>query len=138
MIKIEKARSLEQFKSVFDGEIPDHNPASYMEERMKDGTAFVAIVDDQAAGFLIYNVWWGNLPFIELIKVNPKVQRQGIGSALLEAAKDEIKTKGFDVLISSTELSNPLGLAFHAKQSFRELNDLDLPHGEEKFYRIEL
>lgn len=138
MIKITKATSIDDIKVIFEGEIPDYHPVNYIQSRINDGMVYIAKLEGNIAGFLIYNVIWGNAPMIELIKILPKYQRQGIGSKILEITKKDLKEKGFKKLLSSTEVVNPLGLSFHEKEKFVELNDLSMWHGEEKFYSIDL
>ena len=99
---------------------------------------FTAKKDGDAIGFLIYNIWWGNCPFIELIKIRENSQKQGIGKALLKEAATEIKNKNFKTLISSSEVINDVGKDFHTKCNFEKLNTLNLPHGEEQFFTIDL
>jgi L-amino acid N-acyltransferase YncA len=138
-MSISKSITVDDISQVYEGQIPDYHPTSYLQTRLHDNMAFVAKDNSKnAIGFLIYNIWWGNCPFIELIKIHKSYQRQGIGLALLEEAKREIKSKGFKKLISSTEIVNQLGLGFHDKAGFKKLNSLDLPHGEEQFYSIDL
>lgn len=98
--------------------------------------SYLATIDGQNAGFLNYVIWWGNTPFIELLKVKPAFQRRGVGTALLQAAIQDLKQRGFTQLISSTEVINPLGLSFHHRLNFIKLNSLSLLHGEEQFYKI--
>jgi GNAT superfamily N-acetyltransferase len=136
---VDKSITINDIKHVFEGEIPEYHPVSYFKSRINDGMGFIAKdSNNEPIGFLIYNIWWGNCPSIELIKVKEKHQRHGAGTELLEAAKKEIKSLGFSKLISSTEVINPLGLGFHDKIGFKKLNSLNLPHGEEQFYSINL
>ena len=131
--------TLLDISTVFEGEIPDWHPISYLDTRINEKRVFVARNHEgDAVGFLIYDIWWGNCPFIELIKIRETYQRRGVGMQLLSAVKSELKAKGFSKLISSTEVINPLGLNFHEKAGFQKLNSLDLPHGEEQFYTINL
>jgi len=138
-MKILKNITTKDIETVFEGQIPDYHPVSYIESRINDGMAFTARDEDGVAvGFLIYNIWWGNCPFIELIKVRKHSQRKGVGLELLKELKKELVEKGFEKLISSTEIINELGLGFHDKANFQKLNTLLLPHGEEQFYTMDL
>lgn len=137
-IQITKEVTTNDLKDVLGGQIPDYNPPEFINSRLQSKYVFLALVDGKAAGFLIYSIWWGNCPFIELIKVKKSFQRIGVGSKLLAEAKKEIKGKGFQTLISSTEVINNLGLSFHKKEGFEKLNTLHLPHGEEQFYSLKL
>lgn len=111
---------------------------SYIEARLRDERVFLAKNGDNPLGFLIYDIWWGNCPFIELIKVKADDQRSGIGKSLLNEAITEIKAQSFKNLISSSEVINDMGLNFHKSFGFRDLGILDLPHGKEKFFKINL
>lgn len=135
---ITKDITIDEMKNFFGGSFPKHHPEDYIKSRLESGYVFAIKQDDNIEAIFIYSIWWGNCPFIELIKVNEAYQRQGIGTKLLEAAKTEIHSKGFKQIISSTEVINDMGLAFHAKHEFEPLNSLDLPHGEEQFYRLRL
>tara|TARA_B100001750_G_C15471846_1_gene580242 strand:- start:768 stop:1184 length:417 start_codon:yes stop_codon:yes gene_type:complete len=137
-MRITKDVTLNDMRDFFGGEFPEYHPEEYIKSRLDSGYIFVAKDDEKVEAIFIYSIWWGNCPFIELIKVNETCQRQGIGTQLLDAAKAEIRSKGFKRLISSTEVINDMGLAFHEKHEFEPLNSLDLPHGEEKFYKLEL
>jgi len=134
-----KAISIEEVETAFGGEIPERHPHSYIESRLRDEMLFIVQSDDnKIIGCLIYDIWWGNTPFIEYVNVLEQHQRKGTGLALLNAAKQDLKSKGFDQAISSTELSNPLGLGFHDKAGFKKLESLNFPHGEEQFYIMDL
>lgn len=135
-MKITKDVTLEDMRSFFGGEFPEYHPEEYIKSRVDSDYIFVAKNNNKIEAILMYSIWWGNCPFIELIKVNEAFQRQGIGTKLLEAAKAEISAKGFKQLISSTEVVNDMGLEFHIKHEFEPLNSLDLPHGEEQFYKL--
>jgi len=137
-MEISKNITTNDIRQVFEGEIPVYHPEFYLKSRINDGMAFIARDKDDVCGFLIYNIWWGNCPFIELIKVRQPYQRQGVGTQLLNHAKQDLRLKGFKKLVSSTEMINPLGLEFHDKTMFNKLNTLDLPHGREQFYTLDL
>ncbi len=137
-IQISKNVTKSDLQDIFGGEIPDCHPHDYIQSRLNDDFAFIAKQDDKPIGFLIYTIWWGNCPFIELIKVKEEHQNKGTGTALLKAAAKEIKSKNFKTLISSSEIINELGQNFHTHCKFEKLNTLNLPHGEEQFYSIEL
>jgi len=139
-INIYKNITLNDIQTVFEGGIPDYHPTSYIESRMNDGMVFIAKNSNgDAIGFLIYNIWWGNCPFIELIKIREQYQRRGVGLKLLNNAKQELHAMGFTKLISSTEVINSLGLGFHDKANFKKLSaPLNLPHGEEQFYSVDI
>ncbi len=138
MPEITKKITIQDIEKVYGHPIPEEHPDYFITSRLNDGFAFVAKENGKVLGFLIYTIWWGNCPFIELIKVRAENQRVGIGKALLKTAAKDIYNKNFKTLISSTEVVNNIGREFHNTCKFKKLNSLMLPHGEEQFYKIEL
>lgn len=137
-IDISKDISVTDLESIYDGTIPPYHPSFYIQSRLRDGQMFVARAGNKAVGFLAYTVIWGNCPFIELLKVVPDFQRQGVGRALMDAAKAEIKGMGYKRLVSSSEGTNPNGQTFHERLGFVRLNTVLLPHGDEVFFGTNL
>ena len=137
-IKITKDALQKDIADIFGCDTSEYHPPSYLESRLRDNMVFLAKNGNQPIGFLIYSIWWGNCPFIELIKVKEEYQRKGVGISLLKAAGKEIKTQNLKTLISSSETINQLGQDFHRKWGFKDLNTLKLPHGQEQFFSIDL
>src|SRR5687767_9926511 len=108
-VTITKNITTENLEDIFEGPIPSHHPDYFFRSRINDGFVFLATYDGKPAGFLTYTIWWGNCPFIELLKVKPECQKHGIGRALLAAAAEDLKSKKFKTLISSSEAVNDAG-----------------------------
>lgn len=136
-ISISKATSKEEIDAVFKGDAPHYHPDEFWDTRMHEKRVFIAYNDNQPIGLLTYTIWWGNTPFLELVHIQDKHQRQGIGSALLNEMAQEVHAKKFKKIISSCEQDNNDSHGFHDALGFKKLNSLMLPHGEEKFYCIE-
>lgn len=134
-MQIVKATSKDQIDAVFEGDAPHYHPDEFWNTRMQEQRVFIAQVDEKAVGLLTYTIWWGNTPFLELIHIQDDFQRKGFATKLLKAAAKEIKSK---TLISSCEETNDDSHAFHHALGFKKLNSLQLPHGEEQFYSIEV
>lgn len=134
-MEILKCTSVGDVRGFFGGSFPEHHPEEYIVSRISSGHVFIAKDGGIIQGVLFYSIWWGNCPFIELIKVNEKYQKNGVGTSLLAAAEVDLKAKGFFQVLSSTEVINSMGKSFHAKRSFEPLECLELPHGREQFYR---
>lgn len=136
--EIVKATSKNEIGAVFDGEAPHYHPDEFWNTRLQEKRVFIAKHNNQPIGLICYTVWWGNTPFLELVHIQDKFQRQGIGRSLLIRVAKEIKLEKFKKLISSCENDNNDSHAFHDALGFEKLNSLMLPHGEEQFYSIEL
>lgn len=137
-VTISKDVSVADLEAVYGGPVPKSHPDEYLQSRMQSGYMFKAVTDGKTVGFAIYAIWWGNCPFLELVKVHEDFRRGGIGSKLLESVFVEVKIKGFSKMISSTEVKNDSGMNWHLKNNFTKLNILMLPHGEEQFFTKEL
>jgi GNAT superfamily N-acetyltransferase len=137
-ITITKAQSHKEIDSVFDGEAPHYHPDAFWNTRMQEQRVFLAKDGDNPIGLLCYNAWWGNTPFLELVHIQDAYQRQGIGTALVKQAIQEIKSQNFKRLTSSCEQDNDDSHKFHEALGFEKINSLMLPHGEEQFYSINL
>jgi GNAT superfamily N-acetyltransferase len=137
-IKIIKAISIDSVIEVFEGrEMTEHKKA-FIRSRISAQQVLLALNEDVPLGFLIYDFWWGDTPFIELLKVKKDFRKSGIGTQLMNQAIQEIRGEGFKTLISSSQLSNDMGKSFHRKQGFRDLNILDLPEGAEQYFALDL
>ncbi|MGH7204482.1 MAG: GNAT family N-acetyltransferase [Candidatus Levyibacteriota bacterium] len=110
-----------------------HSP-KYFDKAILTNNIFVAIDNDEIIGYLIYHVIWGNTPFIELLRVTSKYQREGIGSKLLLEFEKKMKEDEYDEIVSSSERVNEVGNAFHKKHEFKIIGELDMIYGKETFY----
>jgi L-amino acid N-acyltransferase YncA len=135
---ISKASSISELEDVFEGSIPDYHPEDFWQTRFNEKRIFLAKQKNHNVGFLVYTIWWGNCPFIELIKIRPDFQKQGFGTLLLKEAAKELHSKHFKTLISSSEVINAGGNKFHDAIGFEKLDILKLPHGEEQFYSVDI
>jgi GNAT superfamily N-acetyltransferase len=138
-VEVTKKATIDDLQNVMGGEFPAHHPQSFFESRLNDDMAFIAKTDEQPVGFLLYSILWGNTPLIELIKVKPEFQRNGIGKSLMAAAVQDIKNRiPYEVIISSSETANDMGNLFHKHMGFEPAHSITMYHGEENFYRIQL
>ena len=116
---------------------PDHeydHPRSFIKESIEHKRILVSKKNDQITGYLLYQILWGNTPFLALIKILPDFQAQGLGSDLIKNFEIKIKADGFKKYISSTEKSNKAAQAFHMKNNFKNIGHLNMIYGEELFY----
>ncbi|NQZ14940.1 MAG: GNAT family N-acetyltransferase [Alphaproteobacteria bacterium] len=137
-LTITRAESRDEIDAVFNGDAPHYHPDEFWDTRINEKRVFIAKNDNDNIGLLSYTIWWGNCPFLELVHIQDSFQRQGIARKLLKEAALDIKSKTFEKLVSSCEIFNNDSLLFHKALGFKKLKSLDLPHGEEQFFSIEL
>lgn len=80
--------------------------ASYINFCIKQGYAYVAIVNNCECGYILAykepDMMWGEAVYIELLVVLPEYQRRGIGTKLLDTIKIQAAEYGFRMLALRT------------------------------------
>lgn len=114
------------------------HPPKYFDDCYATNSILVALENNVIVGYLVYHVIWGNTPFIELIQIPSMSQKKGIGSKLVLALEKKLKTEGFNTLLSSSEVINNMGNAFHQKVGFEHVGVIDMFYGKENFYRKQI
>ena len=111
------------------------NPDWFLKESLENGRALLAYKDGKPAGYLIYQVLWGNSPFCSLIKVVPEYRRMGLATDLINKFEKHLKDEGYDAYVMSTELINSDTKGFFPELDLTEIGILDMVHGKEVFYK---
>jgi len=78
-------------------------------------------------GVLRYNLFWDNTPFINFIFINKQYRNKGYGSKLLKYFEEEIISKKYKIVLSSSP-SNELGQHFFRKNGYLDCGELSLPN----------
>lgn len=76
---------------------------------------FVALWEERPAGLLTYNIVDDAC---EILSLNSRVERQGIGSALIEAVRKQAISKGCSRVWLTTTNDNVEALRFYQKRGF--------------------
>lgn len=90
------------------------------------GRYFLAQQDGESIGWLRWNLFWDNTPFLNMIYVLEPFRRSGMGSALLAAWETEMRTAGYSMVMTSS-LSDEQGQFFYRKHCYRDAGALLLP-----------
>lgn len=101
----------------FAPEGPREGRRDHIEESLRTGKLYVAVVDDTVAAYAIFDDWFFCQPFIAMLYVRADFRRQGLGQALvthLESVCDQEK------LFTSTNESNLPMQRLLAKRGFRQ------------------
>jgi L-amino acid N-acyltransferase YncA len=95
-------------------------PPALLESKRRDGLVLLAFERGQPVGWLVENLLWARVPFIELLWVEPTARRLGVAQALLAQLEVELEAAGRTVLFSSAQDDNPAGLNWHLELGFEE------------------
>lgn len=116
--------------ALWPGSLSDHDDETrtYFAEGSGVPVVFVATVDGRIVGFLEldYRKYAPGcrsspVPFIEGWYVEPAVQGQGLGRALVEAAEAHARAAGHDEIASDVEAENLDGIAAHLALGYEEI-----------------
>ena len=77
-------------------------------------------------GWLRWNLFWDNTPFLNLIFLLPGFRRRGYGRAMLDFWTREMAAQGYSRLLTSTQ-SNEEAQHFYRALGYREAGVLLLP-----------
>ncbi|MFH1781645.1 MAG: GNAT family N-acetyltransferase [Patescibacteria group bacterium] len=107
----------------------------FLKEAILSNRVFIAKEKNEIAGYLIFNILWGEIPFIEFIKITPAYQRQLIGTNLIKKIENKFKKLGFKFLYSSTSRKNKKSITFHKATGFKKCGDVELDKEKEIFFK---
>ncbi|MDE6591719.1 MAG: GNAT family N-acetyltransferase [Oscillospiraceae bacterium] len=77
-------------------------------------------------GWLRYNLFWDNTPFLNMLFILEEYRGRGYGSALLEFWEREMSGKNYGIVMTST-LADERGQFFYRKNGYTDCGALLLP-----------
>lgn len=83
-----------------------------------EGNAFI--------GWLRYNFFWDNTPFMNLLFLSEQNRKKGYGTQLVTYWEQEMRKKGYKLVLTST-LSNEQAQFFYRKNGYTDCGALLLP-----------
>ncbi|MBQ7307237.1 MAG: GNAT family N-acetyltransferase [Clostridia bacterium] len=72
------------------------------------------------AGWLRYNLFWDNTPFMNMLYVLDDFQKQGLGKQMVSYWENEMKSLGYKYLLTSTQ-SNETAKFFYEKLGYKNI-----------------
>ena len=103
----------------------DRDVSSEWAERCITHREYIIALDEgQKTGFLRFSLFWGAIPYMDLIRVNEGLQRQGIGTALFKFWEKEMIAKGAKTLLTSSVHDEIEPQAWHKQNGFGECGQL--------------
>ena len=95
-------------------------PRETLERKIEMKQIFLAEAGGKPEGCLRIEYLWSTVPYISVVFVQEAFQRQGVGRALLEFVEDYLRQKGYEILLSSSTVTEPEPQAWHRAVGFRE------------------
>lgn len=115
-----------------------HIAREELRESIRRGWVLVLFTEEGFAGWLRYNLFWDNTPFMNMLFLLEGYRGQGLGGRLTAFWEREMKARGCSEVLTST-LSNESAQHFYRAHGYVDCGSLLLP-GEplEIFFRKEL
>jgi len=86
---------------------------------------YVVQKGDELTGWLRYNLFWDNTPFLNLVFFLEEYRRKGFGKKLIHHWEKAMKEKGHGNVLTST-LSNEEAQHFYRKMGYTEIGGFKL------------
>lgn len=121
MMKFEYA-SKSDFQFILDND--RHISKQLIKNKLKEKEIMIAKdQDNKVIGWLRYNYFWDNTPFMNMLYLNEKYRNKGIGKELVGFWENEMKSKGYELVMTST-LSNEQAQHFYRKLGYKDSGSL--------------
>ncbi|MEM9253493.1 MAG: GNAT family N-acetyltransferase [Planctomycetota bacterium] len=86
--------------------------------RVKQGEYILALKDAEHAGFMRYSLFWSTIPYMEMIRVVPRLRRQGLGTAMHRFWEQEMRRQDHKLLMTSSMKDEPPPQAWHRRNGY--------------------
>lgn len=103
-----------------------HIAAGELTAAVASGRVYVAEANGRIAGWLRYNLFWDNIPFLNMLFVGARERGRGFGSALLARWEADMKAAGFTRVLTSTR-SDERAQHFYRHRGYADAGALFLP-----------
>lgn len=91
------------------------------------GRVYVLTENEKIIGWLRFNYFWSNIPFIDMLYINQEHQGKGCGKKLMSYFEQEIKCFG-QVMVSTQ--SNEYAQHFYEKLGYKAIGGFTIPDEE--------
>ena len=84
--------------------------------------------DDKFVGWLRYNLFWDNTPFMNMLYLLDNERGKGNGSRLVIFWENEMKQKNYEFVLTSTQSNEEAQFFFYRKIGYVDSGALLLPN----------
>lgn len=105
-----------------------HISAQELEHSVRLGRVYIAEEQGKFIGWLRYNLFWDNTPFMNLLYVLDGHRGKGYGRLLVEFWEERMRQAGFETVMASTQ-SDEFAQHFYNKLGYAAVGGF-LPPGE--------
>lgn len=96
-----------------------HIKESVWEETIKNNREIIMLVDGKFAGWLRWNLFWDEIPFMNMLYLLEEYRGKGYGTQMVEFWESEMIKRGYDKVITSSQ-ANESAQHFYRKLGYRD------------------
>jgi ribosomal protein S18 acetylase RimI-like enzyme len=93
--------------------------------KVRDRRGYVIREGEKAIGILRYNLFWDNIPFVNLIHFDGRYRYKGFGKLAMEQWEEEMKNLGYTAVMTSTQVDEG-SQHFYRKLGYKDVGCLVL------------
>jgi ribosomal protein S18 acetylase RimI-like enzyme len=105
----------------YDGHLSEQE----FNNKVSNNSGYVLLENNKPIGLLRYNLFWDNTPFCTMIFIDYKYHRKGYGRKLMEHWEKEMKSKGYGMVLTSTQIDEE-AQHFYRKLGFKDCGSLNI------------
>ena len=98
----------------------EHISMDIIKNKIKNKEIYIVENNKKNIGWLRYNLFWDNVPFMTMIYLLEECRKLGIGTKLIKYWENEMKQNGYKSVLTSTQ-SNEEEQHFYRKMGFKEI-----------------
>lgn len=103
-----------------------HVTSEMMKKKIEQREVIVIIDGGQILGWLRFGYLWDVIPFMNMLYIEEKYRRKGLGTKLVEFWENEMGKMGYDKVMTSSN-SDEQAQHFYRKLGYRDCGALLLP-----------
>lgn len=121
-------RYLETFDKEFWYSLDKHLIETEFKNKVRTKRGYIISLDDKPIGLLRYNLFWDNTPFCTMLFIDKEYQGKGYGKQLLEYWEKDMKSQGYGMLLTSTQVDEN-AQHFYRKVGYKDCGGfvIDIP-----------
>ena len=96
-----------------------HIRKELINKKINDKEIIMIHYDKKTVGWLRYNYFWDNIPFMNMLFIEDEFRRIGLGTKALNFWENEMKRNGHKLVMTST-LANENAQFFYRKQGYED------------------
>jgi ribosomal protein S18 acetylase RimI-like enzyme len=97
-----------------------HISEKILKNKIENMELYIAENDGKTIGWLRYNLFWDNIPFMNMIYFLEEYRKMGMGTELIIYWENEMEQKGYKNVLTSTQ-SNEEAQHFYRKMGYKEI-----------------